>query len=119
MGRAGRPRAGHAACTLLDMEVGNTCGPAECRILLDAAHREISRLRQGMLEAADRVALERVAATPPDPLSSPPTKARPYAPPPLAEPTPRDAEPPEPAAGPPRPQGYYVTNQWSLVDVLA
>lgn len=101
------------------MEVGRPCGPAECRILLDAAFGEISRLRQGMREAAGRVALERLAATPPDPLSSPPKERKPYGPPPLGEPTPRDPSPPAASEAKPQIRGYEITNEWSTLDVVA
>ncbi len=106
------------------------CEAARCRIILNAARREIGRLRQGLLTAAeeslvrrrvDRVELaERPADTPPAPHASPPTERMSYAPDPVGKPSvSREVIPPEPGAELPVENYSHVTNLGTLLDVVA
>ena len=58
--------------------------------------------------------------TAPDPLSAPPTDRKPYAPPPIGEPTPVDEDaPPETDRRVVRIDYYYLTPNGESLDVLA
>ena len=72
-----------------------------------------------LLDAVRRAAVERAADRPPDLLSSPPTERKAYAVDPLGKPAEHLQVPPEMEPEPPIPRGYYMTNQWPLLDVMA
>ncbi len=70
------------------------CDTINCRILLLAAGREISRLRRGLLSAAEAAAMRRYEPLPPDPPApaepaSAPGSRKPYAPDPVGKPAAR------------------------------
>ncbi|MHC4949039.1 MAG: hypothetical protein ACYTG1_12405 [Planctomycetota bacterium] len=102
-----------------------------CRQKLNAADREIDRLRSGLAGRIYGAALRRVwflAPRPVEPvataelapLSAPPADRRPYAPAPLgAVPEHRDPTPPDPAETVRVINPYHVTNLGTLLDVLA
>lgn len=117
---AGRNRLARA----VRVDVG--CDAIQCRIRLDAAAREISRLRRGLLGAAEAAAVSRLVPPPsdsetrPDPLAAPPAKRKAYAPAPIGKPSPpRDAAPVERAGEIPLINFFRITNMGTLLDVLA
>ena len=101
------------------------CDARRCRIVLNAARREIDRLRRGVIQPAQadsfQPSLRSMGVdTPPDPLASPPTGRMSYAPDPLGKPSDfRDVTPPDPAEIVRAMNYFHVTNLGTLLDVLA
>ena len=101
------------------------CDAGQCRIVLNAARREIDRLRRGLVQPAQADMFQpsphRLAHdVPPDPKASPPSDRKSYAPDPLGKPTEfRDVTPPDPAEIVRVVNYFHVTNLGTLLDVLA
>ena len=104
---------------------GPGCDRRQCRILLNAARREIDRRRGGLLTAAERMLVARRAepsgAGPPQvPAASPPTQPKAYAPAPVGKPAVvRGTTPPDPAELVRAINYFHVTNLGTLLDMLA
>ena len=90
-------------------------------MVLDAARREIERLRDRLVFAdQDSLARIRGEERAPDPLSAPPTERKAYAPdPPGKTPEHRDVTPPDPAELVRVLNYFHITNIATLLDVLA
>ncbi len=101
--------------------VSQECDARRCRMVLDAARREIERLRDRLVFAEqDRLARNRGEESAPDPLSAPPTERKAYAPdPPGKTPEHRDVTPPDPAELVRVLNYFHITNVATLLDVLA
>ncbi len=102
------------------------CDPRLCRIRLYPTEREISHLRHELARLA-RPPIRDVFEPsrrfpepdrPPDPLSSPPTKRKAYAPDPIGKPAPRRDTPPDPAETLHLINYFRITNEGSLIDLL-
>ena len=102
------------------------CDPRLCRIRLYPTEREISHLRHELAHLARppiRDVFEPSRRFPepdraPDPLSSPPTKRKPYAPDPIGKPAERRDTPPDPAETLHLINYLRITNEGSLIDLL-
>ncbi len=102
------------------------CDPRLCRIRLHPTERELSHLRHELARLA-RPPIRDVFEPsrrfpepdrPPDPLSSPPTKRKAYAPDPIGKPAQRRATPPDPAETLHLINYFRITNEGSLIDLL-
>lgn len=109
------------------------CDPRLCRIRLYPTEREISHLRHELARLARppiRDVFEPSRRLPepsrrlpepdrlPDPLSSPPTKRKAYAPDPIGKPAQPRATPPDPAETLHLINYFRITNEGSLIDLL-
>ncbi len=102
------------------------CDPRLCRIRLHPTEREISRFRQELAQAVrppirdvfepSRGLLE--LDQPPNPLASPPTERKAYAPDPIGKPAQRRDTPPDPAETLHLINYFRITNEGSLIDLL-
>ena len=102
------------------------CDPRLCRIRLHPTERQISHLRHELARLA-RPPIRDVFEPshrlleldqPPDPLSSPPTKRKAYAPDPIGKPAPPHATPPDVAESLHLINYLRITNEGSLIDLL-
>jgi hypothetical protein len=102
------------------------CDPRLCRIRLHPTEREISHLRAELARLA-RPPIRDVFEPsrrlpepdrPPDPLSSPPTERKAYAPDPIGKPAPPRDTPPDPAETLHLINYFRITNEGSLIDLL-
>ncbi len=100
--------------------------PRLCRIRLHPTEREISRFRQEMAHVI-RPPIRDVFEPsrrlpepdrPPDPLSSPPTKRKAYAPDPIGKPAQPRETPPDVAESLHLINYFRITNEGSLIDLL-
>ncbi len=102
------------------------CDPRLCRIRLHPTEREISHLRDELARLARppiRDVFEpsrRLLALdqPPDPLASPPTERKAYAPDPIGKPAEPRAVPPDVAESLHLINYLRITNEGSLIDLL-
>ncbi len=101
------------------------CDTIRCRILLQAAGREISRLRRGLLSAAEAAAIRRYEPllpedppAPAEPAAAPGTR-KPYAPDPVGKPARRpDSCAPAPVVPPTVVELALPPGTGGLVDTL-
>ncbi|MHC4413847.1 MAG: hypothetical protein ACYS0G_01045 [Planctomycetota bacterium] len=109
--------------------VARECDARQGRIVLNAARREIDRLRRGLFRAAEaallrqpvrEILIDAPSDPAPEPRASPPAERKSYAPAPIGQPTVfPDATPPDPSEVVRVVNPFHVTNLGTLLDILA